>query len=135
MHILVIDGQGGNIGRQLVKMIAQRFPQAQLTAVGTNSSATANMMKGGASAGATGENAVKVGCRKADIIVGPLGIVVADSLLGEVTAEMAVAVARSEAVKILIPLNRCDNLVAGVGEISTAQLLEDAMEKISVLLG
>ncbi|MBQ3532715.1 MAG: DUF3842 family protein [Oscillospiraceae bacterium] len=135
MHILVIDGQGGNIGRQLVKMIAQRFPQAQLTAVGTNSSATANMMKGGASAGATGENAVKVGCRKADIIVGPLGIVVADSLLGEVTAEMAVAVARSEAVKILIPLNRCDNLVAGVGEVSTAQLLEDAMEKISVLLG
>ena len=135
MHILVIDGQGGNIGRQLVKMIAQRFPQAQLTAVGTNSSATANMMKGGASAGATGENAVKVGCRKSDIIVGPLGIVVADSLLGEVTAEMAVAVARSEAVKILIPLNRCDNLVAGVGEVSTAQLLEDAMEKISVLLG
>lgn len=135
MHILVIDGQGGNIGRQLVKMIAQRFPQAQLTAVGTNSSATANMMKGGASAGATGENAVKVGCRKADIIVGPLGIVVADSLLGEVTAEMAVAVARSEAIKILIPLNRCDNLVAGVGEVSTAQLLEDAMEKISVLLG
>ncbi|MBQ3532702.1 MAG: DUF3842 family protein [Oscillospiraceae bacterium] len=135
MHILVIDGQGGNIGRQLVKMIAQRFPQAQLTAVGTNSSATANMMKGGASAGATGENAVKVGCRKADIIVGPLGIVVADSLLGEVTAEMAVAVARSEAVKILIPLNRCDNLVAGVGEVSTAQLLEDAMGKISVLLG
>lgn len=135
MHILVIDGQGGNIGRQLVKMIAQRFPQAQLTAVGTNSSATANMMKGGASAGATGENAVKVGCRKSDIIVGPLGIVVADSLLGEVTAEMAVAVARSEAIKILIPLNRCDNLVAGVGEVSTAQLLEDAMEKISVLLG
>lgn len=135
MHILVIDGQGGNIGRQLVKMIVQRFPQAQLTAVGTNSSATANMMKGGASAGATGENAVKVGCRKADIIVGPLGIVVADSLLGEVTAEMAVAVARSEAVKILIPLNRCDNLVAGVGEVSTAQLLEDAMGKISVLLG
>ena len=135
MHILVIDGQGGNIGRQLVKMIVQRFPQAQLTAVGTNSSATANMMKGGASAGATGENAVKVGCRKAEIIVGPLGIVVADSLLGEVTAEMAVAVARSEAVKILIPLNRCDNLVAGVGEVSTAQLLEDAMGKISVLLG
>lgn len=134
MHILVIDGQGGNIGRQLVKMIVQRFPQVQLTAVGTNSSATANMMKGGASAGATGENAVKVGCRKADVIVGPLGIVVADSLLGEVTAEMAVAVARSEAVKILIPLNRCDNLVAGVGEISTARLLEDAMEKIAALL-
>lgn len=133
MHILVIDGQGGNIGRQLVKMIVQRFPQVQLTAVGTNSSATANMMKGGASAGATGENAVKVGCRKADVIVGPLGIVVADSLLGEVTAEMAVAVARSEAVKILIPLNRCDNLVAGVGEISTARLLEDAMEKIAAL--
>ena len=82
MHILVIDGQGGNIGRQLIKLISQRFPQVQLTAVGTNSSATANMMKGGATAGATGENAVKVGCRKADVIVGPLGIVIADSLLG-----------------------------------------------------
>lgn len=134
MHILVIDGQGGNIGRQLIKLISQRFPQVQLTAVGTNSSATANMMKGGATAGATGENAVKVGCRKADVIVGPLGIVIADSLLGEVTANMAVAVARSEAVKILIPLNRCDNLVAGVGALSTAELLEDAMEKIDALL-
>lgn len=134
MHILVIDGQGGNIGRQLIKLISQRFPQVQLTAVGTNSSATANMMKGGATAGATGENAVKVGCRKADVIVGPLGIVIADSLLGEVTADMAVAVARSEAVKILIPLNRCDNLVAGVGALSTAELLEDAMEKIDALL-
>lgn len=134
MRILVIDGQGGNIGRQLVKMIAQRFPQAQLTAVGTNSFATANMMKGGATAGATGENAVKVGCRKADIIIGPLGIVAADSLLGEVTAEMAAAVAGSEAVKVLIPLNRCDTLVAGVSSLSTAELLEDAMEKISALL-
>lgn len=134
MRILVIDGQGGNIGRQLVKMIAQRFPQAQLTAVGTNSFATANMMKGGACAGATGENAVKVGCRKADIIIGPLGIVAADSLLGEVTAEMAAAVAGSEAVKVLIPLNRCDTLVAGVSSLSTAELLEDAMEKISALL-
>ena len=134
MHILVIDGQGGNIGRQLIKLISQRFPQVQLTAVGTNSSATANMMKGGATAGATGENAVKVGCRKADVIVGPLGIVITDSLLGEVTADMAVAVARSEAVKILIPLNRCDNLVAGVGSVSTAELLEDAMEKIDALL-
>ena len=92
MNILVIDGQGGNIGRQLVKMICEKLPQANLTAVGTNSIATANMLKGGAVNAATGENAVIVGCRHADIIVGPVGIVIADALLGEVTPAMAAAV-------------------------------------------
>src|SRR5699024_9961028 len=85
MTILVIDGQGGKLGRQLVKAISERFPQEELVAVGTNSAATANLLKGGAQRGATGENAVLVACRRADIIVGPVGIVVADSLMGEVT--------------------------------------------------
>ena len=134
MHILVIDGQGGNIGRQLIKLISQRFPQVQLTAVGTNSSATANMMKGGATAGATGENAVKVGCRKADVIVGPLGIVIADSLLGEITPAMAVAIGQSAAKKVLLPVNQCSNIVVGTQSLSLSKLMDEAVDLLRSML-
>ena len=134
MTILVIDGQGGKLGRQLVKAVSERFPQAELIAVGTNSAATANMLKGGAQRGATGENSVLVACRRADIIVGPVGIVVADSLLGEVTPAMAAAVGQSQAVRILVPINRCETLVAGVAGLPTSRLLEDAMDKIQTVL-
>lgn len=133
MRILVIDGQGGNIGKQLVKMLQTEIPECDITAVGTNSIATSNMLKGAPVAGATGENAVIVGCRKADVIVGPLGIVIADALMGEVTEKMAAAVARSEAVKILIPMNRCENLVAGIGSIPVSALIEDAVRKVKEL--
>ena len=131
MTILVVDGQGGNIGRQLVKMIAERFPQETLLAVGTNSIATANMLKAAPIKAATGENAVVVASRKADIIVGPLAIVITDALLGEVTQTMATAIARSDAARILIPLQKCDNMVAGIQNASAVALLEDAMEKIA----
>ncbi len=132
--ILVIDGQGGNIGRQLVKMILDRFPEVSLSAVGTNSSATENMLKGGVKAAATGENAVVVACRRADIIIGPIGIVIADALMGEVTPKMAEAVGASDAVRILIPMNRCDTLIAGVTESSVTVYLADAMDKLAELL-
>ncbi|MBO4354242.1 MAG: DUF3842 family protein [Clostridia bacterium] len=134
MKILVIDGQGGNIGRQLVKMISERFPSADITAVGTNSIATSNMMKGGSVSAATGENAAVVGCRTADIIVGPIGITVADALLGEITPKMAVAVGQSRAVKVLIPLNKCETLVAGISDVSTSALIDDALEKIRAVI-
>jgi len=134
MKILVIDGQGGNIGRQIVKMIGERFPSVEITAVGTNSVATSNMMKGGQVSAATGENAAVVGCRSADVIVGPIGITVADALLGEITPKMAVAVGQSRAVKILIPLNRCETLVAGVKNVSTSVLLDDALDKIGEIM-
>ena len=134
MKILVIDGQGGNIGRQLVKMISERFPSADITAVGTNSIATSNMMKGGQVSAATGENAAVVGCRTADIIVGPIGITVADALLGEITPKMAVAVGQSRAVKVLIPLNKCETLVAGISDVSTSTLIDDALEKIRAVI-
>ena len=130
MRILVIDGQGGNIGRQLVKRISEELPQAELRVVGTNSIATANMLKAGAVQAATGENAVIVACRKADVITGPIGIVIADALLGEVTPAMASAVGQSDAVRVLIPMNRCETLVAGVADAPTGILLEDAIEKI-----
>ena len=97
MEILVIDGQGGGLGRQLVAAVKKAVPQAVVTAIGTNSAATSAMLKAGADRAATGENAVVVGCRRADVILGPIGIVMADALLGEITPAMAQAVAQSDA--------------------------------------
>ena len=133
MTILVIDGQGGNIGRALVREITDKLPDAELIAVGTNSIATASMLKAGARNAATGENAVLVACRRADVIAGPVGIVIADALLGEVTPAMAMAVGQSRAARVLIPVNRCDTLVAGVTDNTTASLLQDAIAKIIAL--
>lgn len=134
MKILVIDGQGGNIGRQLVRMMSDRFTNIEILAVGTNSIATANMIKAGASAAATGENAAVTAARKADVIVGPVGIVIADALLGEVTPRMAEAVGQSDAVRVLIPMNKCETVIAGVGSKPISELIEDAVEKISDII-
>lgn len=119
-NILVIDGQ---LGSQIVKELLARFSDVQITAVGTNAAASASMMKAGASKAATGENPVLVACRKADIIIGPVGIVIADSLMGEVTPAMAVAVGQADAARILIPMNKCENMVAGVNNLSITVLI------------
>lgn len=129
-NILVIDGQGGQLGSQIVKELRARFSNVQITAVGTNAVATAAMLKAGAGKAATGENPVLVACRKADIITGPIGIVIADSLLGEVTPAMAVAVGQADAVRVLIPMNKCENMVAGVSSLPTTVLIQDAISKI-----
>ncbi len=97
MNILIIDAQGGGLGRQLVASVKKEFPEVGITAVGTNTLATSNMLKAGADHGATGENAVAVGCRKADLIIGPVGIAIADSMYGEITPAMAAAVGQSDA--------------------------------------
>lgn len=131
MNILVIDGQGGKIGRLLVEAIKAKFDKAEVTVIGTNSTATANMIKGGADNAATGENPVIVGCRKADIVIGPASIAVADSMLGEITPAMAVAVGQSSAVKILIPINKCDNMFIGIEELSITELIRKAVDQIS----
>lgn len=131
MNILVVDAQGGGIGRQLVAAIKQNIPSAAVTAVGANSAATSAMLKAGADRAATGENAVIVGARSADVITGPVGIVIADSLLGEITPAMAVAIGQSRAKRILIPVNHCDNIIAGVPDLSMAALVQNAVDKIS----
>lgn len=131
MNILVIDGQGGGIGRQVIAAIKQNFPEHSVTAVGTNSTASSAMLKAGADIAATGENAVIVGCRKADIIIGPVGIVIADSLFGEITPAMAVAVGQSRAKRILIPINHCDNIVAGVPDLSVGKLIQYVIAEIA----
>lgn len=128
MHILVIDAQGGGIGRQVVASVREEFPDAEITAVGTNSMATSAMLKAGAHHGATGENAVIVGTRKADVIIGPIGIVVADSLFGEITPAMAMAVGKSGAKRILIPINHCDNIVVGIGDLGIKDLIREVIQ-------
>ncbi|MCD8381230.1 MAG: DUF3842 family protein [Lachnospiraceae bacterium] len=130
MNILIVDAQGGGIGRQLVTAMKQNIPQGVITAVGTNSAATAAMLKAGADNAATGENAVVVCSRKADVIIGPIGIVIADSLFGEITPKMAVAIGQSAAKKILIPINHCDNIVVGVSEFNITRLLQEVLEEV-----
>ena len=131
--VLVIDGQGGGLGRQLVSALAAACPEAELTAVGTNSLAANAMLKAGASRAATGENAVVVNCRRADVIVGPIGIVIADALLGEITPAMAAAVCQSGARRVLVPINHCENYVVGVSDQPVSQLVAAAAQKVKEL--
>ena len=127
MKVLVIDAQGGGLGKQLITSIRKDFPEIHILAVGTNSSATAAMLKAGANEAATGENSVFVACRKADIIIGPIGRVIADAMLGEITPAMARAVASADAKRILIPFSNCDNYIAGVEDFTTGKLVKDAL--------
>lgn len=131
VRVLIIDGQGGRMGAQLVEGLKNAVPAACITAVGTNAIATSAMVKAGASQAATGENAVVVNSRRADVIAGPLGIVMADSLLGEITPAMAAAVAQSEAFKVLLPVNRCNHVVVGVQDLTMGQLIAQAVQRIS----
>lgn len=128
--ILVIDAQGGGLGKQLITRIRKEIPDVHITAVGTNSIAMAAMKKAGADEAATGENAVVVSCRKAKLIIGPIGMVIADSMIGEVTPAMAAAVAQSPAKRILIPFCNCDNYIAGVDEFNTGHLIANAVEQL-----
>ena len=130
MNILVIDAQGGGLGRQLIKAVREKLPEARITAVGTNSVATAAMLKEGADMAATGENAVKVAAEEADVIMGPVGICIADAMGGEITKKMAVAVGRSRARRILIPFQNCNTYIAGVGNAKTVQLIADAVGEL-----
>jgi hypothetical protein len=130
MNLLVIDAQGGGIGKQVVAAVKKRLPELAITAIGTNSLATSSMLKAGADNAATGENAVVVGCRTADIIVGPIGIAIADSLLGEITPKMATAVGQSNAKRILIPINHCNNIIVGVEDLNTSKLIEAVITEI-----
>lgn len=130
MQILIIDGQGGKIGRSVAEAILKEKPEAKLSVIGTNAIATANMLKSGVREAATGENPVIVTAPKVDVIIGPIGIAIADSMMGEVTPKMAVAVGQSPARKILIPMNRCDNMVAGVEELPLSEMLKKVIALI-----
>lgn len=131
MKVLVIDGQGGGLGKQLVAAVKAYNAEIEVLAVGTNSAATNAMLKAGADQAATGENSVVTAARIADVIMGPVGIVIADSMLGEITPRMAVAVGQSQARRILIPVNLCDNIVVGTEDMSMNRRVEHAVEALS----
>ena len=133
MHILVIDGQGGRMGTALTEQIKNTLPESELIAIGTNSLATAAMLRVGADAAATGENPVIVNSEWADVIVGPIGIITANALLGEITPKMAAAVSESRAKKILLPVSRCAVSVVGVQEKSLSEYVKEAVNMISAL--
>ena len=121
MNVLIIDAQGGGLGKQIITAIKKTYPSISITAVGTNSVATSNMLKAGADHGATGENAVIVGC---------IGIVIADSMFGEVTPKMAAAVGQSAAKRLLIPINQCSNIILGVHNLSINDITTDILNDL-----
>ena len=134
MKITVIDGQGGKLGKSIVEQLKKEHPQLELYAIGTNSLATAAMLKSGADYGATGENPCIVNAQDSDIIIGPVGIVIANALLGEITPAIATAVGASKAYKILIPMNRCNHYVVGCNENGLSENIRLVCEKVNSLL-
>lgn len=133
MKIVVIDGQGGSLGKVIVGQLKKEIPGTEIFAIGTNSIATSAMRKAGAEHCATGENPVVLACEDAEIIIGPMGIIAANSLLGEITPAMALAIGKSQAVKILIPVSKCRISVAGIRDMPYGNYVELAVEEVKKL--
>ena len=134
MRAVVIDGQGGGLGRQVVAAVKGKYKDIEVVAIGTNATATQAMLKAGADVAATGENPLIVNVRNADVIIGPVGIVIADSLIGEITPKMAKAVGQSRARRLLIPVNLCSNIVIGVTNLSISVMVNGVLEELDKLL-
>ena len=130
MRLVVMDAQGGGMGRMLIEQLKKALPDQPIIAVGTNALATSAMLRAGADQGATGENAVVVCSGQADVIAAPLGMVLADAMLGEVTEKMAAAVGRSSARRVLIPAGRCGTVVAGLPKVTMAEAVSAAVSAI-----
>ncbi|MBO5917506.1 MAG: DUF3842 family protein [Oscillospiraceae bacterium] len=134
MKIVIVDGQGGKLGKLLVEQLKQRCPQGQIYAIGTNSIATATMLKAGADFGATGENPVMRNVMDADVVLGPTGIVVTHAILGEVTPAMAEAIGGCRAPKLLVPMNSCGVWVAGVQELPLSTYVNQIVERVCQMI-
>ena len=134
MKLVIIDGQSGRMGALIAERVKAAKLPCKVLAVGTNAIATATMMKAGANQGATGENPVMVACRTADVIVGPIGILSADALSGDITPAMAVAIGQSAAKKLLLPVNRhCGHTMVGVRDLTLSQLVDEVVEQLRLL--
>lgn len=134
-RILVLDGQGGGMGVEIVKMLSERKPEdCEILCVGTNVIATNAMLKAGAVRGATGENALIYNAGRADLILGPIGLILANGIMGEVSPAMAAAVSGSEAPKVLIPSNSCGVYVAGTEECRLEEYIRKAVDRALKIL-
>ncbi|QEK13373.1 DUF3842 family protein [Crassaminicella thermophila] len=132
MKIAVIDGQGGGLGKSIIEKVRVNFEgDIEIIALGTNSLATSNMIKGGAHAGATGENAIKVMSQKVDVIIGPIAIIVANAMMGEITPSVAEAIANSCARKILLPLNRCNVHIVGTMDFKLSDMIMFIVDELN----
>jgi len=134
VKVVIIDGQGGKMGQMIIERIKSSSVPCELTAVGTNSIATSAMLKAGAQFGATGENPIIVASRNADVIIGPIGIISADSLLGEITPTMAMAIGQSSAKKLLLPINLCNNIIVGAGSLPMAKLIAETVDELAKII-
>jgi len=132
--IIVIDGQGGGLGKNIIEQLRKERPDAEITAVGTNAAATAAMLRAGANVGATGENAVIFNCRSADLILGPLGICLSGAMHGEISAAMAAAVSESPALKLLVPVSKCNAKIIGAADKTMAQYVAELAEEIKNII-
>jgi len=132
--VVVVDGRSGRTGQLFIERIKTAQLPCEIVAIGTNAIATAAMLKAGANAGATGENPVIVACRTADIIAGPIGILSADSLMGEITPSMAIAIGQSAATKLLFPISHCNNVVVGTQSLTLSKLMDEAVDLLRSLL-
>ena len=130
MVIAVVDGQGGGIGRAIVEKVKAAMPQTRIVALGTNSVATGQMLRAGADDGATGENAIVHNMQHVDIVVGVIGILNANSMMGELTPTMAAAIGGSHTYKVLLPINRCHIHVVSVEDVPLGKHIENAIEAI-----
>lgn len=134
MKVVVIDGQGGSLGKALVEAIKNRFPSLAVLAIGTNGLASSAMLRSGADAVATGENPVVVACRNASLIIGPLGIITADALHGEITPTMALAIGQSPAHKILLPISKCNVSIVGRQDVGLSEMINLTLIEMEVFL-
>lgn len=134
MKVVIIDGQGSRLGQLLAEAIVKEKLDCDLLAIGTNSIATSAMMRGGAKQGATGENPVIVACRDADVIIGPIGIISADSLLGEITPQIAVAIGQSRAIKLLLPVSHCNNQIIGIKQLTMNEMVKATVDRLKEIL-
>lgn len=128
--IIVVDGQGGGIGKSVVEKLRQALPDSFIIAVGTNALATSNMLKAGANVGATGENAVIYNANHGDILVGPIGIVFANAMYGEISPKMALAIQKSEIKKFLIPVSKCPATIVGIENKSIGEYVDQCVQEI-----
>lgn len=131
MNVAVVDGQGGGIGRAIVEKVRKAFPDLEITALGTNSAATSQMLKAGATEGATGENAIVHNMKHVDVVMGVIGILNANAMMGELTPAMAAAIGGSHTYKILLPVNRCHIHVVSVKDISIGEHIDNAIKVLA----